>query len=273
MFEEIIDFHQRKFRNIFKSNQLTHIDEINGSSEIPHWVKAYFDAQLNFEIYKLRRDVETNLLFDFAVDEIRESWRAFEYTLKTKSQIDTQTIENWINDATKLYINYLIRPRFTIVTYIFKDDIENSIENIRRNLQFFDNYQYLINEIANYIDKFEESGRYSISRREFNQAINQIDDEFFKNTSIQEVSEIFEPFFDIFNIRNYDYQFLPIAALMIFLNDKKWGAAERALTEVQKKTNATLWTKPQVLGFLENYKNIDFDNAVSEQIPLFKEND
>jgi len=272
MFEEIIDFHQRKICNIFQNNKLTHIDEINGSSEIPHWVKAYFTAQLNFEIFKLRRDVETYILFDFAVDEIKESWQAFEYALKTKSKIDIQTIENWINDATKLYINYLIRPRFTIVNYIFRDDIENSIENIRRSLPFFDNYQYLFNEIANYIDKFEESGRYSISKREFTQAINQIDDNFFKDKSVDEIADIFDPLCDFFNIYNYDYKFLPIAALKIYFNDKNWESIEDSLMKIQKQTNAILWTKSQVVEFLKNYANIDFENATNNQIPLFNEN-
>jgi len=102
-----------------------------------------------------------------------------------------------------------------------------------------------------------------------NLLINEIESEFFKTKTADEIVDILDPLFEFFNIYNYEDEFLPISALKIFIEDNNWKSLESALIETQKRTNAILWTKAQVKEFLGNYSNIDFENARSNQIPLF----
>ncbi|HRS02667.1 MAG TPA: hypothetical protein P5545_09000 [Bacteroidota bacterium] len=157
-----------------------------------------------------------------------------------------------------------------MTNFIFKEDDEISIEKIKQKLTFFNEYQYLKDGIYDYINNYESN--YNFNRKNFYQAIANIDDNYFRNKSVDEIADIFDPLCNFFNINNYDYKFLPIAALKIYFNDKSWASIENALLKIQRKTNAILWTKSQIIEFLKNYENIDFENATNNQIPLFNGN-
>ncbi|HPD33543.1 MAG TPA: hypothetical protein PKV40_04295 [Candidatus Kapabacteria bacterium] len=270
MFEEIIEIQKNRILQLFENNYLTNIGEINNCNDIPNWVKTYFNSNIYLEIYKLENDISAKEFIDLSIDEIGKSWQAFEDSLKTQAKIDLQIIEKWVDEAIHLYINYLIRPRFTLTNFIFKEDDELSIEKIKQKLIFFNEYQYLKDGIYDYINNYESN--YNFNRKNFYQAIANIDDNYFRNKSVDEIADIFDPLCNFFNINNYDYKFLPIAALKIYFNDKSWASIENALLKIQRKTNAILWTKSQIIEFLKNYENIDFENATNNQIPLFNGN-
>ncbi|MCE5305885.1 hypothetical protein LLG34_09320 [bacterium] len=269
MFEKIIEFHQNEILQIFAKYKLQYFDEINDCQEIPQWLKNYFNAKINSEIYNLKLYCFANNWFDLSTPEIAATWSAFELAMNSKAKFDFRTINSWVLEATQNHINFLIRPCWTLLNFIFKENIELPISIIRQRLLYFDNYQYLLGGIGIYLDENELNPNNLISKEQMNLLINEIEREFFKTKTADEIVDILDPLFEFFNIYNYEDEFLPISALKIFIEDNNWKSLENALIETQKRTNAILWTKAQVKEFLGNYSNIDFENARSNQIPLF----
>ena len=273
MFEEIIEIHKNKILSIFKNNNITYLEDIEKSNDVPHWIKKYFIAKFNNEIHKLKSLISENSLFDTSNDEVQSAWQSYELAIKSNSKLEYVTLNDWINEAILHYFNFLIRPRFTLVNFIFQNDYEKSVDYIINQLSYFESSHYLINQLNFYFDNYKNNAGNSISKREFQNIIKEIDDDYFKNKTPDEFFELFDPICDFFNIENHTQQFLPVSAFKIFLSDKNWNEIENALIEIQHKTHSVLWTKAQVIEFLNNYNNIDIENMISNQIPLFNENE
>ena len=272
MFEEIIEFHHKKILKIFENNEIAYFYEIENNEGIPNWIKAYFNAKINLELHNSLNQISEYLPFEIPDFEVQNAWQSFELTLKSNAKFDSNTIDKWIIEAIQNYLNFLIRPRFTLINFIYQNNFNLFTDYIKNQLSFFPSSHYLIEEVNSNLDNLHNNSESMLSKVDFKKLIDKIDDNYFRNKTPGEFCDIFDPIYDIFNIVNSEQKFLPISALKIIFSDKKWYALENALISIQQKTQSILWTESQVIEFLNNYNNIDFDSIINNQIPLYNQN-
>jgi len=101
------------------------LDKITNAGVHPAVVQ-YISAELEFMIYSDRRKLLQQSYFDYAGKEISDHFQKISSEIKKHKKISIEDSKKLIFQAVSFNINYLVRPRWSLIKLIFNDQPEKN---------------------------------------------------------------------------------------------------------------------------------------------------
>ena len=180
-------------------------------------VVQYISAELEYMIYSDRRKLLQQSYFDYAGKEISDHFQKISGEIKKHKKISLDDSKKLIFQAVSFNINYLVRPRWSLIKLIFNDQPLISVEEMRMLLNYLYYYEYFKKVLNGYILKRNLT---QISSTEFDILLNKIDNELINSNQHQVISNSFTSMGDFFNVGGVDKNRLPLSAVEIFCTEK-----------------------------------------------------
>jgi hypothetical protein len=192
------------------------LDKITNAGVHPAVVQ-YISAELEFMIYSDRRKLLQQSYFDYAGKEISDHFQKISGEIKKHKKISLEDSKKLIFQAVSFNINYLVRPRWSLIKLIFNDQPVISVEEMKMMLNYLYYYEYFKKVLNGYISK---RNLVQISSTEFDILLNKIDNELINSNQHQVITNSFTSMGDFFNVGGVDKNRLPLAAVEIFCKEK-----------------------------------------------------
>ena len=192
------------------------LDKITNAGVHPAVVQ-YISAELEFMIYSDRRKLLQQSYFDYAGKEISHHFQKISGEIKKHKKISIEDSKKLIFQAVSFNINYLVRPRWSLIKLIFNDQPVISVEEMRMMLNYLYYYEYFKKVLNGYISK---RNLVQISSTEFDILLNKIDNELINSNQHQVITNSFTSMGDFFNVGGVDKNRLPLSAVEIFCKEK-----------------------------------------------------
>ncbi|MDH3268160.1 MAG: hypothetical protein OEM46_04825 [Ignavibacteria bacterium] len=192
------------------------LDKITAAGVHPAVVQ-YISAELDFMIYSDRRKLLQQSYFDYAGKEISDHFQKISGEIKKHKKISLDDSKKLIFQAVSFNINYLVRPRWSLIKLIFNDQPVISVEEMKMMLNYLYYYEYFKKVLNGYISK---RNLVQISSTEFDILLNKIDNELINSNQHQVILNSFTSMGDFFNVGGVDKNRLPLSAVEIFCKEK-----------------------------------------------------
>jgi len=192
------------------------LDKITSAGVHPAIVQ-YISAELDYMIYSDRRKLLQQSYFDYAGKEISDHFQKISSEIKKHKKISLEDSKKLIFQAVSFNINYLVRPRWSLIKLIFNDQPLISVEELRMLLNYLFYYEYFKKVLSGY---FSKRNLVQISSTEFDILLNKIDNELINSNQHEVISNSFTSIGDFFNIGGVDKNVIPLNAVEIFCKEK-----------------------------------------------------
>ncbi len=250
MFENQIS---RKTSELLENFDLTResifLNEISSNDNLDYFTKNFFEAEASWLIYTefLVRNSNTN--FDLSNFEGTNLYLDMIDFYKSKAKFEIDQFSNLISILTKLQLNFLIRPHHTLNWFVFRNEPTKMFNEINLRLNYFCDYKYLIDYLRHFFNE-KGYGDYSkdiVTSAEFQKLLYKIDSDFIESIDFSDFIELCDSIFSYFG-----GSIAPVAALIIFLDDKGLKKSAYLLEKYSIENSIELITKEELLIFLEN---------------------
>ncbi|HEY6435778.1 MAG TPA: hypothetical protein VIY47_04245, partial [Ignavibacteriaceae bacterium] len=228
-------------------------------------VVQYISAELDFMIYSDRRKLLQQSYFDYAGKEISDHFQKISGEIKRHKKISLEDSKKLIFQAVSFNINYLVRPRWSLIKLIFNDQPVISVEEMKMMLNYLYYYEYFKKVLIGYISK---RNLIQISSTEFDILLNKIDNELINSNQHQVISNSFTSMGDFFNIGGVDKNRLPLPAVEIFCKEKNLVDLILKLRKVIPKEVKRRYDKIEIERILfssDTIQNMENENDVETE--------
>lgn len=148
----------------------------------------------------------------------------FECSLEQKLPVNKKVIEELLNKGIVLYINYVIKPKQTLLKFIFGSLESKPVDIVSKKLRYFQFYNYYIQQINNFISVNQPL---FVSSEQVKTIINDVNKKIFQEISIVEAEQerlnliklLYHFFLDLTENNPINIQ-LPKKILSVFFQDK-----------------------------------------------------
>lgn len=215
MFEKEVENIKQKILSRASGKEKISLTEIM-SWDIPQSVKDYF----NIYAERILSEEVLNSLYSKRFDQDNPDFisarKKLVGTLKNALLLTYSEFENAADKASRFALNFVLRPEWTLVKIIFKNEDMKTTEQIIDSLSNLNEYTYYKRLITKILEKHTSN---EIKIDLFKRMLRKIDEEVLKNVSIKDLLSIVEPVFNFFKFAN-DLTSVPAEALIIYYNDK-----------------------------------------------------
>lgn len=180
-------------------------------------IVQYISAELEFMIYSDRRKLLQQSYFDYTGKEISDHFQKISGEIKKQKKISIDDAKKLIFQAVSFNINYLVRPRWSLIKLVFNDQPVISVEEMKMMFNYLYYYEYFKKVLTGYIQK---RNLLQLSSTEFDIILDKIDKELLNSNQLQVISNSFTSMGDFFNIGGVDKNLLPLTAVEIFCKEK-----------------------------------------------------
>jgi len=180
-------------------------------------IVQYISAELEYMIYSDRRKLLQQSYFDYTGKEISDHFQKISGEIKKQKKISIDDAKKLIFQAVSFNINYLVRPRWSLIKLIFNDQPVISVEEMKMMFNYLYYYEYFKKVLTGYIQK---RNLLQLSSTEFDIILDKIDKELLNSNQQQVISNSFTSMGDFFNIGGVDKNLLPLTAVEIFCKEK-----------------------------------------------------
>jgi hypothetical protein len=230
-----------------------------------------FLLRLMFEtdVEELLREERSRLLasprFRYDEQEVLELFerigdRAREYAVFSAQDFDAALEKN-----VKLLFNYVCRPQWTLVKYVFADREHAAVDEVLDALRIFRHYEYFQIILREY---FEKKSIPVINVKKFTELIDRIDNEVVRNLDSRKTAHLAEPIYELFNLGVAEEdRSAPVEALSIFYDDKNLASiVERLDHERHNQERMTLHDLVLLIGEADFTLGMDISTIVNERL-------
>lgn len=235
------------------------------ASSIPPALHRMFDADINTLVAAEKERLLDSSRFRYDDEEIlalfeRISDRAREYAV-----FDAPDYLAALEKNVKLLFNYVCRPQWTLVKYLFADREHASTDDILDALRVFWYYEYYQVILREY---FTQKGMTVIHVRKFTELLERIDHEVVRSFDSRKTAHLTEPIYELFNLASSAETLLaPIEALSIFFDDKNLSSVVERLDQEKKvRERLTLHDLVMIIGEEDYTLGMDISTIVNEQL-------
>ncbi|MCX6144478.1 MAG: hypothetical protein NTZ35_14820 [Ignavibacteriales bacterium] len=205
-------------------------------------LKAYFRARVWQMLHQERLTEVRSKKLPYGLPEI----------MRLQEQIDILLVYNYVfgqhdftlmlDHAVHFQFNFLCRPQWTLLNFIFENQRRRPTSDIRRKLEYCVDYAYYAEIIKRYID---DRGLAELTYEEFSELLEKLDQEIVARHSSVELALMTRPILRFIDSarEHVDRQLadstIPINAAIVFFEDKKLDDIKERL-ETERDANAVL---------------------------------
>lgn len=208
-------------RTIGESDTIT-LKEI-ASANIHPAIKAYFKADIERKLEEERKSEVRSKRFPYSINEVLSLQHQTDLLLMFYYQYDQQEFETLLDQAVHFSFNFLCRPQYTLVEFLFENQRRMSTSIIEKKLKYCTDYEYYTLLLKRY---FTERGLAEVTYEEFKALLGTIDKEVVAQHSSRELAAMTRAMVNFVQAGLHDSMTnagppqLPINAAIVFFEDK-----------------------------------------------------
>lgn len=264
-------------KEIDRLNKLTLIRTIGSAERIS--LKEVLAAEIPLQLRNMIRvDVEqklqdelrnnfVNSRFDFSHSEVISLQNRMNSILVLNYSFNRHEYLELVHDAIHLLLNFLMRPQWTLRSFIFDNTTQVSSDAILKALRNFSGYEYLRDLIVRII---QEKNIKMMTIDEFQSLIWKCDREFIRRKDGYQLAQITLPIYDFINYGNRETKSTVATKGLIKLFDDKGmrKVVDRLQIELQRNVNEISFDELCILleDLRKTYDGFEFENTL-QKIP------
>jgi hypothetical protein len=255
-------------RTIGEADVIT-LDEIV-NADIHPAIKAYFKADVEQKLQHERLTEVRSKRFPYSIPEVMSLQRQTDLLLLLHYQFDQQEFEGLLDLAVHFTFNFLCRPQFTLVEFLFENQRRVSTAVIERKLNYCADYEYLSILLKRY---FSDHGLTEISYEEFKTLLVKIDHEIVAAHSSAELAAMTKTMVAFVQAGLHDSMTvpegpkLPINAAIVFFEDKGLMEIKLRMEYERDQHELAFITIPELTTIIEEVRAIASGHQPNKQGP------
>lgn len=218
MFEKEIKFiTDFNLNRIKRAGSLFTLDSLTSAGVHPSIVQ-YISAELEYLIYLDRQKLLQKSVFDYSGEETTKYFNFIAGEIKKKKLIPYEDVKKLVEQAVMFNVNFVLRPNWTFMKFIFNGDELKSTEEILLFMNYAYYYSYIKSIILNVIEKRKILALSSI---EFNEFLEKIQKELVTNQIEKIYDDSLTSITDFINQGEVNKKKISIGTYEIFLKEKE----------------------------------------------------
>jgi hypothetical protein len=235
-------------------------------------VKAYFKARVQQMLQQERQTEVRSKKFPYSLREV----------VRLQEQIDLLLVHNYVfgqhdfalmlDHAVHFQFNFLCRPQWTLLNFIFESQRRRPTSDIRRKLRYCVDYSYYAEIIKRFI---EDRGLAEMTYEEFTELLEKIDQEIVSRHTSVELALMTRPILRFISSANLAQgqeltePRIPINAAIVFFEDKKLNDIKERLEAERDRNEIADLSLRQLANYIEKVrtKNEDAEVEFPEERP------
>ncbi|MBI3003993.1 MAG: hypothetical protein HYY49_01090 [Ignavibacteriales bacterium] len=220
-------------------------------------IKAYFKAEVE-KILQDERVLEMrSKKLSYSLPEVSSLQRQIDIVLVNNHNFGQQDFDSLLDEAVHFQFNYLCRPQWTLLSFIFGTQRKVSTSIIDRKLRYCVDYTYFSDLIRRYAS---DRGLAEITYEEFKALLTRIDDEVVAQHSSLELARMTKALFSFIDAGKqvphdqFDQPRLPVNAAIVFFEDKRLESLKNRLERERDADNVTEVTIADLATLIERVR-------------------
>ena len=123
------------------------------STELHPAVLHYISAEIDYLIFEDRHKLLKNSVFDYSGDKITQLFSQISEEVKRNKRFALEYISKLILHASSFNVNFLVRPKWTLIKFIFDEGDHKTTAEIKQILNYLSYHKYLKKILISYINK------------------------------------------------------------------------------------------------------------------------
>jgi hypothetical protein len=232
---------------------------------VPTTIKTYFKSEVQQWLKEERAVTFTSKRFNYHLSEIQSLQQQIDMLLISRFIFERDDFMATLDKAIHFYFNYLLRPEWTLINFLYDRKSTESVQEILFKLSYCSEYRYF-NEILEHY--FIEKGLVSVRVDEFRLLLQKIDDRVVQSHNSIELARLTTPIFDFINFgKTHHKDEVAIDGLIVFFDDKRLDDI-RARLEKEKMLGGieaiSVW---QLATLIEKIRSGNEDASVEMEQP------
>ncbi len=217
-------------------------------ADIPRSVKAYLRAEVVRWIERDASAAPSLGRIDRSRPGIDQLARHFYRTLADAYRFPRDEYLVHLDHAVHFAENYLLRPQWTLVSFLFEDAPVAEAPAIRSRLDYFGEYEYFPSLILRLL---REPGP-PVRAEVFARMLAEIDDQVTRQHSAGEFAQLLRPVFEFLHLAGTtDEPAIPVKPILVFLDDKKMKILREYIERISGIRNASTITLPELASMID----------------------
>lgn len=188
------------------------------STDIHPAILHYISAEIDYMIFEDRQKLLKNSLFDYSGEKITHYFSQISDEVKKSKRFSLEYISKLILHSSSFTINYLSRPKWTLLKFVFDDSNHKATTEIKQILNYVYYYQYLRKILISYINSKKII---SMNSTEFSELLDKVDNLGMENYLNSIITNTIKSMSEFFNIGELQKNKIPLTAVELFLEEKK----------------------------------------------------
>lgn len=220
-------------------------------------IKAYYKAEVE-KILQEERSLEMrSKKLPYSVSEVSSLQHQIDVVLVNNYNFGQQDFEALLDEAVHFQFNYLCRPQWTLLSFIFGNQRKVSTSDIERKLRYCVDYMYFSDLVRRYVNN---KGLAEISYEEFKTLVSKIDQEVVAQHSSLELARMTRALFGFIDAGKqvphdqFEQPRLPVNGAIVFFEDKQLDDLKVRLEHERDANGVTDMTISELATIVERVR-------------------
>lgn len=217
-------------------------------------IKAYFRNEVEKLLQQERQKEVRSKRLPYGLAEVLNLQEQIDIILIQRYQFTQEEFESLLDQAVHFEFNYLCRPRWTLMNFVFEERRTMSASEVYRKLRYCIDYIYFPRIIKRYI---ADRGLAEVTYEDFKRVVDLIDDEVIAQHDSAQLANLMRPMLAFVEAgfaetpHAGERSMLPINAAVVFVEDKNLLDLKEALEykrDIEGVNELTLPELADVIG-------------------------
>jgi hypothetical protein len=228
-------------------------------------IKAYFKARVQQILQQERQTEVRSKKLPYPLPEVRRMQEQIDLLLVHNYEFGQHDFSLMLDHAVHFQFNFLCRPQWTLLNFIFENQRRRPTSDIRRKLRYCVDYAYYAEIIKRIID---DRGLAEMTYEEFSELLEKIDNEIVSRHSSVELSLMTRPILRFIEPTQTAPRVtlgdmtIPINAAVVFFEDKKLNEIKERLETERDKNSLTQVSLRMLANLIEKVRTRNEDAEV-----------
>lgn len=237
------------------------------STDLHPAILHYISAEIDFLIFEDRQRLLKNSIFDYSGEKITHHFALISEEVKRSKRLSQEYISKLILHATSFTINFLVRPNWTLLKFIYDEGDHKTTTEIKQILNYLYYYKFLKKVIIKYINTKKIL---SMNSKEFSELLLKVDKLGLESNLGGVLSNSLKSMAEFFNIGELLKSKIPFLAVEMYLEEKQLKGHLEKLRDVfdEDKTNKYNISEYQKIfgGLIFQKEEVVIDQPIEEEI-------
>jgi hypothetical protein len=220
------------------------------SADIPPCIQHFFRRGVEEKFAREWKQTESQSKFSYAHPTVQTIKNELQSVLVLNYSFPRKEFLHSLDDGIHLMLNYLLRPQWTLISFIFNSREKISSTTMREMLKGFSEYAYIDTIVGKVIEKTKMT---QFTLTEFELLLHNLDKEYVLRKMPNEIAEMMKPIFTYFTCgSSLSEKGIPVQAALKFFEDKKMDYVVECIQKSKEELPMVTYSKVDIQKILEN---------------------